>query len=36
MRSLPAFFSVTGLLGTPAFAQQPATTPLPRYCPSCN
>jgi hypothetical protein len=29
MRSLPALFSVTGLLGTPAFARQPATTPPP-------
>jgi hypothetical protein len=28
MRSLPALFSLTGL-GTPAFAQQPATTPSP-------
>jgi hypothetical protein len=29
MRSLPAFCSVTGLLGTRAFAQQPATTSFP-------
>jgi hypothetical protein len=29
MRYLTAFFSVTGLLGTPAFARQPATTASP-------
>ena len=29
MRSLPAFFSVTGQLGAPAFADQPATTASP-------
>ena len=29
MRFIAALFSVTSLLGTPAFAQQPATAPLP-------
>jgi hypothetical protein len=38
MRSLPAFFSVTGLLGTTGLRPAAATTPSPRYCltPSCH